>query len=77
MAADSEQQGQVLPQMNDSTSTSELQRLPEEFWKLTLDDWRGSAAEDVQAELSDKKDFITNEEIGIGGFIQKLECTYC
>ena len=70
MAADSEEHGQVLQERNNSTN--EMQRLPEEVCKQTLDDWRDSAAEYVRAELFDKKQFITDEEIGIGGCIQKL-----
>jgi hypothetical protein len=53
-----------------------MQRLPEEFCKQRLDDWRDSAAEYVRAELFDKKQFITDEEIGMGGSIQKLVCAY-
>ena len=48
-----------------------MQILPEEVCKQTLDDWRDSAAEYVRAELFDKKQFITDEEIGIRGSIQK------
>jgi hypothetical protein len=77
MAADSEERGQELQERNDSTTNSaEMQRLPEEVCKQTLDDWRDSAAEYVRAELFDKKQFITDEEIGMGGSIQKLVCAY-
>jgi hypothetical protein len=71
MATDSEERRQALQKRDDSTSSTELQRLPEEVCKQTLDDWR-----DVQAELFDKKQFITDEEIGIGDSIQKLVCAY-
>ena len=77
MAADSEERGQERQEINDSTTNSaEMQRLPEEDCKQTLDDWRDSAAEYVRAELFDKKQFITDEEIGMGGSIQKLVCAY-
>jgi serine/threonine-protein kinase RIO1 len=38
--------------------------------------WKDSAAEYVQAELFDKKQFVTDEELVMGGSIQKLVCTY-
>jgi hypothetical protein len=78
MATDSEDRGQELQEeRNDSTTNSaEMQRLPEEVCKQTLDDWRDSAAEYVRSELFDKKQFITDEEIGMGGSIQKLVCVY-
>ncbi len=69
MAADSKEHGQALQERNNSTT--EMQTLPEEVCKQTLDDWRDSAAEYVRAELFDKKQFITDEEIGIRGSIQK------
>jgi hypothetical protein len=50
--------------------------LPAEACKQTLNDWRDSAAEYIRAELFDKKQFITDEEIGMGGSIQKLVCAY-
>jgi hypothetical protein len=66
MAADSEECGQELQERNDSTTNSaEMQRLLEEICKQTLDDWRDSAAEYVRAELFDKNQFITDEEIGM------------
>jgi hypothetical protein len=75
MAADSEERGQERQEINDSTTNSaEMQRMPEEVCKQTLDDWRDSAAEYVRAEFFDKKQFITDEEIGMGGSIQKLVC---
>ncbi len=56
MAADSEERGQERQEINDSTTNSaEMQRMPEEVCKQTLDDWRDSAAEYVRAELFDKK----------------------
>jgi hypothetical protein len=35
-----------------------LQRLPQDNCKQTLDHWKDSAAEYVQAELFDKKQFV-------------------
>ena len=71
MAADSEERGQERQEINDSTTNSaEMQRLPEEVCKQTLDDWRDSAAEYVRAELFDKKQIIMDEEIGMGGSIK-------
>jgi hypothetical protein len=56
MAADSEERGQELQERNDSTTNSaEMQILPAEVCKQTLDDWRDSAAEYVRADLLDKK----------------------
>jgi hypothetical protein len=47
------------------TSTTELHRLPEEVCKQALGDWRDRSTAEyvVQAELFDKKQFITDEEI--------------
>ena len=41
-----------------------------------MDDWKVSAAEYVRAELFDKKQFVTDEELVMGGSIQKLVCAY-
>ena len=76
MAADSEERGQALQERNDSTTSTELQRLQQEICKDTLNDWRDSAAEFVRAAVFGKKQFITDEEIGIGGSVQKLVCAY-
>jgi hypothetical protein len=71
MAADSEERGQELQERNDSTTNSAaMQILPAEVCKQTLDDWRDSAAEYVRAELFDKKQFITDEGMGMGDSIQ-------
>ncbi len=76
-AANSEEGGQAIEDRNASTAAgAEMQRLPQEVCKQTLDDWKDSAAAHVRAELFDKKQFITDEEIGIGGSIQKLVCAY-
>jgi hypothetical protein len=76
-AADSEEGGQAIQDRNASTAAgAEMQRLPQEVCKQTLDDWKDSAAEYVRAELFDKKQFVTDEEFVMGGSIQKLVCTY-
>jgi hypothetical protein len=41
-----------------------------------MDGWKDSAAEYVRAGLFDKKQFVTDEELVMGGSIQKLVCTY-
>ncbi len=51
-----------------------MQRLTQEVCKQTMDDWKDSAAEYVRAELFDKKQFVTDEELAFGGNIQKLVC---
>jgi hypothetical protein len=76
VAADSEEGGQAIQVRNASTMDAEMQRLPQEVCKQTLDDWKDSAAEYVRAELFDKKQFVTDEELVMGGSIQKLVCTY-
>jgi hypothetical protein len=53
-----------------------MQRLPQEVCKQTMDDWKDSAAEYVQAELFDKKQFVTDEELVMGGSIQNIVCAY-
>jgi hypothetical protein len=66
-AANSEEGGQAIEDRNASTAAgAEMQRLPQEVCKQTLDYWKDSAAEYVRAELFDKKQFV----------IQKLVCTY-
>ncbi len=78
-AADSEVGGQAIQDRNastTSTTSAEMQRLPQEVCKQTLDDWKDSAAEYVRADLFDKKQFVTDEELVMGGSIQKLVCTY-
>jgi serine/threonine-protein kinase RIO1 len=78
-AADSEVGGQAIQDRNastTSTTSADMQRLPQEVCKQTLDDWKDSAAEYVRADLFDKKQFVTDEELVMGGSIQKLVCTY-
>jgi hypothetical protein len=77
VAAGSEESGQAIQDRNASTAAgAKMQSLPQEVCKQTLDDWKDSAAEYVQAELFDKKQFVTDEELVMGGSIQKLVCTY-
>jgi hypothetical protein len=77
-AADSEEGGQQgETRQKYITTRAEMPRLPQEVYKQTLDDWKDSAAEyDVQAELFDKKQFVTDEELVMGGSNQKLACAY-
>jgi hypothetical protein len=75
-AADSEEGGQAIQGRNASTMGTDMQRLPHEVCKQTLGNWKDSAAEYVRAGLFDKKQFVTDEELVMGGSIQKLVCTY-
>jgi hypothetical protein len=59
-----------------ATNSAEMQILPAEVCKQRFNDWRDSAAKYVRAELFDKKQFITDEETGMGGSIQKFVCAY-
>jgi hypothetical protein len=77
VAADSEEGWQAIHGRNSSTTGAEMQRLPRRFasrpWTTVMD----SAAEYVWARLFDKKQqFVTDEELVMGGSIQKLVCTY-
>ena len=74
MTAELEEGGQAQQVRAGSTTGAELRRLPQEVCKQTLDDWKDSAAEYVRAELFDKKQFVTDEELVMGGSIQKLVC---
>ena len=53
-----------------------LQTLPEEVSKDTLADWNDSAAEYVRSGLFEKKQFVDDEELVMGGIIQQLVCTH-
>jgi hypothetical protein len=68
-------QGHVEQQYADSGGGG-LRTLPEEVCKQTLDDWKHSAAEYVCAELFDKKQFVDDQELIMGGPIQKLVCAH-
>jgi hypothetical protein len=61
---------------NTDTTHGELRRLPEELCKHTIDDWKDSAALYVRQKLFDKKQFVTDDELVMGGNIQKLVCEY-
>ena len=50
--------------------------LPEEVNKITLADWKDSAASHVrQQQLIDKKQFVSDSKLVFGGTIQKLVCS--
>ena len=51
-----------------------LRTMPQDVCKETIDDWKDSAAEYVRSELFDKKQFVVDSELGMGGSIQKLVC---
>jgi hypothetical protein len=56
--------------------SSGLQTLSVEVSKETIDDWKDSAGEYVRSELFDKKQFVTDGELMMGGNIQKLVCKH-
>jgi hypothetical protein len=53
----------VIQDRNTNTTGAEMQRLPQEVCKQTLDDWKDSAAEYLRAELFDKKQFVTIKKL--------------
>jgi hypothetical protein len=62
---------------NSDTTHGELWSLPEELCKhSTSDDWKDSAVLYVHQKLFDKKQLVTNDELVMGGNIQKLVCEY-
>jgi hypothetical protein len=65
-AANSEEGRQAIHDRNSSTTGAEMQILPQEVCKQTLDNWKDSAAEYVRAKLFDKKQFVTDEEVVMG-----------
>jgi hypothetical protein len=70
----SEEPGQAIQGNDITASVGELQRLPQEVCKQTLDDWKDSSAEYIRAHLFDKKQFVMDEELVLGGPTQKLVC---
>ena len=58
------------------TPPEQVQALPEELCSQTLADWRDSTAEYVRKKLFDKKQFVTDEDLVMGGTIQKLISNY-
>jgi hypothetical protein len=56
------------------TVTNAVVTLPEEVSKSTLADWHDSAADYIRSELFKKKQFADDEELVMGGRIQKLVC---
>jgi hypothetical protein len=69
MVAEESEQGRL--HMGDDLR---LRRLPEGVCGQTIADWKGSSAECVRASLFDKKQFMSDEELVMGGPIQKLVC---
>jgi hypothetical protein len=51
-----------------------LRTIPQEVCKETVDDWKDSAAEYVRSDLFDKKQFVSDSDLKMGGNIQKLVC---
>jgi viroplasmin and RNaseH domain-containing protein len=70
----SEESGRAVQNNGEIRGVHELRRLPQEVCKQTLDDWKDSATEYVRGKLFDKKQFVTDEELAMGGPIQKLVC---
>ena len=51
-----------------------LQIMPQVVSKETIADWKDSAAEYVRSEMFDKKQFVTDQELVVGGNLQRLVC---
>ena len=66
--------GAALGIQHPYTVTNAVVTLPEEVSKITLADWHDSAAEYIRSELFIKKQFADDDELKMGGQIQKLVC---
>ena len=66
--------GAALGIQHPYTVTNAVVTLPEEVSKITLADWHDSAAEYIRSELFVKKQFADDDELKMGGQIQKLVC---
>ena len=71
-----EEVGQAAHDRVQQPSGTALQMLTEKVCKQTLEDWRDSAAEYVRKLLFDKKQFVSDADLAMGGDIQKLVCAY-
>jgi hypothetical protein len=49
-----------------------VQTLPPGLCKQTLADWKDATADYVRTKLFDKKQFVSDEDLVMGGHIQKL-----
>ena len=52
---------------NTMDETPPLQIMTQEVSKETIADWKDSAAEYVRSEMFDKKQFVTDQELVVGG----------
>ena len=71
-----EDHGQAAHDQVQEPSGTALQMLTEKVCQQTLEDWRFSAAEYVRKLLFDKKQFVSDADLAMGGDIQKLVCAY-
>ncbi len=51
-----------------------VRALPQGLCKQTVADWKDATADYVRTKLFDKKQYVSDEDIVMGGHIQKLVC---
>ena len=49
-----------------------VQALPQGLCKQTLADWKDATADFIRTKMFDKKQFVSDEDLVMGGHIQKL-----
>lgn len=57
---------------NTAAGTSVVETLPQELCKQTVNDWNDAAGDYVRGKLFDRKQFVTDADLEMGGHIQKL-----
>ena len=58
--------------MPNGAATPPVQALPQELCKETVDEWNDTAGDYVRAKMFDRKQFVTDADLEMGGHIQKL-----
>jgi hypothetical protein len=58
--------------MPNSAATEQVQALPQGLCKETVAEWNDTAGDYVRAKMFDRKQFVTDGDLEMGGHIQKL-----
>jgi hypothetical protein len=62
----------VKQRMTETTAPQQVQALPQELCKETVAEWNDTAGDYVRAKMFDRKQFVTDADLEMGGHIQKL-----
>ena len=54
------------------STEEQVQALPEELCRQILEEWKDSTADYVRKKLFNKKQFVSDDDMVMGGTIQKL-----